>query len=190
MCIRDSLYHQDQPAADFILSAEMCQWLKDQTESGWGDYKNKGMTPKLLGDLLGDFDVKSEKNRASGNKHGYYRSRLVPVWESYRAEILPDSPEQSAPSATSLRGQSLDNDGSATGSTSQSAPVDSGADHEPLHGALHGSRNSLDGRQVADGADHTGVLAPVSSEQIALSSNRTDAYPPDWDDVVEVEEIV
>jgi len=96
--IRAAFAALGSPAA--VPTARLLQVLNDDPEAPWVGSGPAGLTGKRLGDLLGDFDIRSDIQRFPvGRARGYLRADFADAWRRY---CPPDRGGVSVSSVTSV----------------------------------------------------------------------------------------
>ncbi|WP_226361038.1 DUF3631 domain-containing protein [Pseudonocardia sp. ICBG1142] len=78
-----------------LPTMRLLQQLRADPEAPWGDYgpRGEGLTAKKLGDLLGEYDIQSEKARfpGFGQTRGYRRAAFTDAWRRYTPDLVTNS---------------------------------------------------------------------------------------------------
>ena len=86
--------HLDEVSQVKYPSAKVCEWLNDQDDLPYKDWRNgKGINQRGLARKLKLFDITSKNlNTGEGKRpKGYLREELIPVFERYLPPLTPTS---------------------------------------------------------------------------------------------------
>jgi len=117
----------DEPA---VTTADLLKALNADPEAPWCTFGPTGLTGKRLGDLLGEFDIKSDTIRFPvGQAKGYRRADFTDAWKRYCPAPEQATDEDEMPPATGVSVPSVPTSfpqvipgTDSTGGTDQSVP--------------------------------------------------------------------
>jgi hypothetical protein len=141
-----------------IPTTVLLQRLKEDPEAPWLDYGHSGLTPKKLGILLREYDIRSDTIRfpVTGQAKGYHRADFIDAWRRYcpRLPLSPADAQTDLDDATRQDGGG----GSVPSVPSSFSQVRGGTDRNPGTDRSVPSERSVPGltRQNEDGTDGTG----------------------------------
>jgi Protein of unknown function (DUF3631) len=111
--------HGDPPV---LPTADLLAALNDDPEAPWSAFSPTGLTGKRLGDLLREFDIRSDTLRFPvGQAKGYHREHFTDAWSRYSPPPKTPPPGVSVPSVPSSSPQVSAGTDSPPG-TDQSVP--------------------------------------------------------------------
>ncbi|MFC0624736.1 DUF3631 domain-containing protein [Kribbella deserti] len=109
--------------ADALPTSVLLERLRNDSEAPWATMGAAGLTAMKMGNLLRDFEIRSDTIRfPSGQAKGYYRADFVDAWNRYCPAPKPASGEAVPAVPASLSEVSPD-EASTTG-TAQAVPPD------------------------------------------------------------------
>ncbi|MFK4084023.1 DUF3631 domain-containing protein [Kribbella sp. NPDC020789] len=109
--------------ADALPTQELLIRLKALTEAPWATIGKDGLSGMKLGNLLRDFEIRSDTIRfQTGQAKGYYRSDFTDAWNRYCPEPKPAGGE-AVPDVPAVTSQVSPEEASPTG-TAQAVPRD------------------------------------------------------------------
>ncbi|GAA3597904.1 DUF3631 domain-containing protein [Kribbella ginsengisoli] len=109
--------------ADALPTQLLLERLRSDAEGPWASMGAAGLTAMKMGNLLRDFEIRSDTIRfPTGQAKGYYRSDFADAWNRYCPEPKPAAGE-AVPAVPAVTSQVSPEEASATG-TAQAVPTD------------------------------------------------------------------